>query len=230
MDTVVIGDIHGNYPALKKVFDNIPSTVENVICTGDIIGLMGYPKETVELLYNDSDITIKGNHDVAVIDYEEGHVNNQKLSKFEYNYTWRNLSSKYINWLKELNTYHESKEKGLIVAHAKPYIEESSGYKLRNRGVKKKHYTKVSSNIDDSTYNFVLLGHTHEQAALDTSRFHHDVIVLNPGTVGQNKGIAEYALIDTKKREYSLENVSYDFDKVIEKLKKENVPINFWNY
>ena len=35
----VISDIHGNYPALKAVLDDIDADgIEDVICVGDIVG------------------------------------------------------------------------------------------------------------------------------------------------------------------------------------------------
>jgi predicted phosphodiesterase len=78
-------------------------------------------------------------------------------------------------------------------------------------------------------FDYVLLGHTHEQDVLDCRQFGHDVTVLNPGSVGQPlDSEAEYAVIDTDRTSVELRSVPYDESKVVDRLQNVNVPSIWW--
>jgi len=228
MKYLVISDIHGNYPALKAILDKEKSNIDGIIFVGDIVGLMGFPSETAEAIMNESTHAVKGNHDVAVLEWKEGHVNSPELSKFELDLNWDNLSDEQVEWISNLSPLKKVPEEGLLIAHAEPSIEMASGTQKGNFGVRKKDYISVASNVDD-VYNFVLLGHTHHQAKVDCNKFGHDVTVLNPGSAGQPIGKpAEYAIIDTEEKTSSLQSVEYEYEEVENKLDTENVPIKWW--
>lgn len=230
MKIAVLSDIHANWPALKSVVNNLSNNIDGYIFVGDFIGILGRPSKVVSFAMENSIMSVKGNHDISVLENHEGHVNSQELSKFEYNITHNNLSDKQKNWVSNLNSYELNPDLGIEMAHAQPTPELSSGLEPRNYGLDNGLYTKVASNIDDSKYNFIITGHTHEQDSLDVSKFGHDIVVLNPGAVGSpgNMGKSEYAVIDTKKKTYNLEAVNYDETKVINYLKKIDVPVKWW--
>jgi len=58
----LISDIHGNLPALRAVLDEMPS-VDMLVCLGDVIGYGPYPAECFELVQEQCDIILQGNHD-----------------------------------------------------------------------------------------------------------------------------------------------------------------------
>ncbi len=225
MKLAVVSDIHANHPALKSVLNEVSENVDEIINLGDIIGLMGYPSEVVTELQENVKYNLKGNHDVAVLEYNEGHVVDERLSEFELENTMDNLTNSQINWVRELPSYLEIPSLGLLLAHAQPTPELSSGYTRHNMGVPKKKFTSAAASINDELFNFVLLGHTHQQAALDCSKFGNDVIILNPGCVGQPiDGVAEYAIINTDTQEYTLNSIKYDNDSVKSYLKTQDIP------
>lgn len=229
MKYLVISDIHGNYPALKSIFNKELDNVDGVIFVGDIIGLMGYPSETVELIMNEATHAIKGNHDIAVLEWMEGHVNSPELSEFELNLNWDNLSVEQVDWITNLGPLKRVPKEGLLMAHAKPTLELASGAERGNSGVSKGEYISVAADVDSEVYDFVLLGHTHHQGMVDCSRFGHDIIILNPGSAGQPVDkLAEYAIIDTDKKTAELSSVEYDWDEVKNHLKDLDVPIKWW--
>ena len=82
--------------------------------------------------------------------------------------------------------------------------------------------------------SLVLLGHTHEQHAIDSSQFDgdHDVTVVNPGSVGQplDSGCAEYAVVDTDTREVDLRTAEYDTDPVKARLDEHGVATHHWGW
>ncbi len=229
MKYAVISDVHANYPALKSVIDSVENKVDGVIFLGDLIGLMGYPYETAELLMDlQPEHSLKGNHDIAVLEYGEGHVNSKELSDFELNITEDNLTEEQVEWITEKPTYKEIKKQGLVMSHAKPTPELSSGIEKGNAGLKKRDYIKASSQLADD-FNFILVGHTHNQSKLDCSKFGHDIIVVNPGSVGQPiDKPAEYAIIDTDACTAELKTVDFDGDEVKEHLKSIDCPIKWW--
>ncbi len=229
MKYAVVSDVHANYPALQAVLDDVSGSVDGLICLGDLIGLMGYPRETVDTVMNESTYAVKGNHDVAVIEKQEGHVVDSELSSFELNTTWNALGDEHVEWVDGLPSYMEIPDEGLLLAHAQPTPELASGYTKHNMGMKKGKFTAAAAMVDDELFDFILLGHTHEQAVLDCSRFGNDVTVLNPGSVGQPiDGPAEYAVIDTSTGSATTATVEYDGEQVKNRLVELEIPMKWW--
>lgn len=229
MKLAVLSDIHANWPALQASVEDA-GDVDGYIFAGDFIGLLGYPSEVIEFAMEKSDLSVKGNHDISVIENNKGHVNSQELSEFELNITRNNLNNNQKKWVSELSSYKKDQDLGIVLAHAKPSPEMSTGLEPRNPGLGKGSYTKVASNFDTDIYDYIIVGHTHNQDALDVSKFGHDLIVINPGTVGSpsNIGVAEYAIIDTEEHTYELKSVEYDKDMVISHLEELDVPVKWW--
>jgi len=188
---------------------------------------MGYPSKTTDLIMDEATHAIKGNHDISVLEWNEGHVVSEKLSDFELQLNKTELTDEQINWITNLGPMKKVPDEGLIIAHAKPEIASASG--TDNGGITKGRYTSVASNIDSDLYNFVILGHTHNQAQLNCERFGHDITIMNPGSVGQPIGKpAEYAIIDTEENTVELKSVEYNYDEVVKQLESLDVPIKWW--
>lgn len=229
MKYAVISDVHANYPALKAVLSDVPSNVDGILFLGDLVGLMGYPYKTAKSLMKSTDHGLKGNHDIAVLEHGEGHVNSSELSDFELNLTVDNITQKQKEWITSNPTYKEIPEDGIVMSHAQPTPELSSGIEVRNFGLKKGSYTKAASNFDTEVYDFILVGHTHDQSKLDCSKFGHDITVLNPGSVGQSiDEPAEYAIINTDDNTAELKSVEFDSESVKQHLKSIGVPKKWW--
>lgn len=217
----IISDIHANYPALRAVVEQ--SDYDELICLGDIVGLNAFPKETVGLLREEVDYCIAGNHDVAVVEYGEGHVNDGELSRFEREYTHEQLTEEQKDWINSLGTYGELRDKGILIAHAKPYLEESSGYKMGNKGMEKGDVIEYVSKLPD-WIEYVLTGHTHEPYVLDCSKFGHEITALNPGSLGYD---GTYIEMDTESEDINIQNVEYDTDELEERLRDVS-PKRWW--
>lgn len=218
----VLSDAHANYPALQAVVDELESEVDGYIYLGDIVGLMGFPSETVSLLRERCSYVICGNHDIKVVRDNTGWVNDPELSEFERSFTHSELSEEQKEWILSLEPLEFHRDVGLVLSHGVPIPEKAHG--IREKGLDKRDFVTYASKYSDM--DFILVGHTHTQEALDCSSFGHSVVVLNPGTVGQNEdsGIAEYAVIDTDDMSYRLESVEYDIDSVRDRLREVGVP------
>ncbi|HNZ67535.1 MAG TPA: metallophosphoesterase family protein [Planctomycetota bacterium] len=69
MRYAIIFDIHGNLEALQSVLVHIKKRgIKEIICLGDIVGYGPNPIECTNIIMDTAQITLKGNHDEAVIE------------------------------------------------------------------------------------------------------------------------------------------------------------------
>ncbi|WP_145035170.1 metallophosphoesterase family protein [Caulifigura coniformis] len=73
MVRAVISDIHGNLEALEAVLSDISSQgIKEIYCLGDVIGYGPNPRECIDLVMKNCQVTILGNHDQAALFDPEG--------------------------------------------------------------------------------------------------------------------------------------------------------------
>ncbi len=71
----VISDIHSNVEALSAVLKDIRSRgISRIFCLGDVIGYGPEPRECLDLVMQNAEVTLMGNHDYAVL-YEPNKFN-----------------------------------------------------------------------------------------------------------------------------------------------------------
>ena len=69
----IISDIHGNLEALEAVLADIRQQgIKEIFCLGDIIGYGPNPRECIDLVIQNCQVTILGNHDQAALFDPEG--------------------------------------------------------------------------------------------------------------------------------------------------------------
>lgn len=210
MELGLISDIHANLPALEAVLSDMPD-VDEVVCLGDVVGYNPYPVECLELVKEECDYVLQGNHDREIKNPEVYRRNRQayeglKLAREE-------LSDEDIQYLLELPEKTEIGDTGFLGVHSHP--ENVDEY------VMPKDFPGVRPYLDD--YSGVFLGHTHVQheAVID------DRLILNPGSVGQPRDgnpKAGYAVVDTESLETDLRRTSYDIWKVVEEIEQAGLP------
>jgi len=222
---VLVSDIHGNFPALREV-RNREGLSANYIVLGDIHGLNSYPRDVMEMLgVIKPEVMLAGNHDKAIFHHHEGHVNNDALSRFERDETLNALSPQdreKMRSLPHMEVFQDGDSR-IAAAHAVPWPEQASGYEAGNAGVPKGNVPHFASIVADD-YDIVLSGHTHEQYSLDCERFGHDVLFVNPGSLGWD---GNYAILNTETKEVKLKSVEYDKERVrkhIQSVLPENAP------
>ncbi len=67
MRIAIISDIHSNVEALTEVFKVIEkSRVDRIVSLGDIVGYGASPNPCCELVRQNAEVTLLGNHDAAV--------------------------------------------------------------------------------------------------------------------------------------------------------------------
>jgi putative phosphoesterase len=211
MKIIAISDIHSNRVALDAVLTDIQSeSYDLLVCCGDVIGYYPWPTECVERIRDTADVTIQGNHDRDVSNYQRYTVNKQALYGLEY--SEEQLTENQIDWLSSRPETRELPQKTIAV-HSHP--ENTDEY------VPPRKYNSLEKFA--SKYSIILLGHTHIQSKdwLDNS------LIVNPGSVGQPRdgdSKAAYAVIDTTRGTASLRRVEYDIDSVYEKVQQVQLP------
>ncbi len=64
----IISDIHSNIEALSAVLADIAARdIKQIICLGDVIGYGPQPRECLDLIMKNCQVTLMGNHDYAVM-------------------------------------------------------------------------------------------------------------------------------------------------------------------
>lgn len=204
--TAVISDIHGNYPALKAVLDNIDSDgIEDVICLGDIVGYYCQVNECIDLLRERNIYCLLGNHDYYMI---SGTCCNSRTVKMCIDYQKTIIRQDNFEWLSSLKPDYDTADISFRHGGWNDAIEE--------------RITCFDFDIVKSmgqTYFFS--GHTHIQ----NIQYNNDVrkIYCNPGAVGQprdGKPSAAYAIVDDKG--INLCRIEYDINAIVKQMKEQH--------
>ena len=224
-EIAVLSDIHGNLPALEAVLEDMPADLTAIVCLGDIIGYNAQPKACLETVREVCTHIIRGNHDRDVVNPERYRASGWSLSggnvavRKGLELAREKLSEREIEWLQDLpdtTTIHSNR---LLLCHSHP--EERDTY------VRKGDFPSVSTYMDPET-EFLLVGHTHEQAAVNMSNFDRHGWVVNPGSVGQPRDgtEAKYAIVSAEDDTLAvdLRSVSYPVDEIVRRNAEYELP------
>jgi len=203
--TAILSDIHGNLPALESVLEDMAQyNIDRVISLGDVSGYYLYINEVIELLREHKAINLIGNHDRYIIDNTE--CPRSTSANFCLTYQKSVISDKNRAWLAKSSP-------SLILGEAS-FVhggwddpEDEYLYKIN------------ASYFERFDEKFFFCGHTHVQKHI---QFENGQCFTNPGSVGQPRdGIntAAYCLFDEKTGSVALKRVTYDIDKVANKMK-----------
>ena len=226
----VIADIHGNISALESVIDEFDERgVDEFVCVGDIIGVLGSPGEVASLVKDHAREAILGNHDLRVAPQRDW-MPVHDFEVVEYEHTLDELDEETYDWLVNLPGMVTTDDR-LILAHSRPDPDAPSGTTEGDAGVLPREFTSIATDFEDS---ILLLGHTHYQHAVALDKFEgQSGVVLNPGSVGfpfnyeteeQDDGNttyfgkASFAVVDVETQEFELGSVLYDSTPVVEHL------------
>jgi predicted phosphodiesterase len=203
----IYSDIHGNLEALQRVMESMNRLgVQKKVCLGDIVGYGPFPNECVEIVAENSDVVILGNHDSVAIGLESADGWNNYNAQKAIEWTSRILTPASIEFFGKL-PYMVS-EPPLLFVHASPWSPADWRY--------------VSS-LDDAVDAFsffnekiCFIGHTHyptivimegEQSFKVSETLFHTLApdqssLVNDGSVGQPRDripLASWFLFDTEK-------------------------------
>lgn len=205
MRTLILGDIHGNLPALEKVL-TMEKDVDQIICHGDVVNYGPWSNECVRVLSELRNcICLKGNHEEYFLSGAYG-GSNQLVKEF-FKFCFERFKEK-----KTIQLYDESVSTGeFLVQHT-----------IFNR------YIFLDSEVPSLDRNYII-GHSHQQFKREISGH----TLINTGSLGQNRefiNMANYIIYEDSQRNISLKNFTYDIDLVIKEMKSQGYPSDCVNY
>lgn len=191
----VLSDVHGNYPALIAVLDEMDRAgCDRILSLGDVAGYYCMVNECIEELRKRSVLNVLGNHDSYIVNH--GRCPRSGTVNYCLDYQRRILKPENLQWLCQSVPF--IKENGMWLVHGgwNDFVDE---------------YVSDFSFVDDASDSKLFIsGHTHIQKEV-TGRY---AKYYNPGSVGQPRDhlpTAGYLLIDDSGK-VTLKRTEYDID------------------
>lgn len=222
MRYAIISDIHSNLEALQTAMEYIQSaSVDTIICLGDIVGYGPRPNECVEIIRQNCQVCLMGNHDHAVIGRTDIHYFNQ-YARDSVLWTQKQLSPENKNFLKALPFTHEIGD--TLFVHSTPANPEEWEYIFSDLDARQ--------NLDSVFYKMIFIGHSHipvvfpyHQPSFFKETFQVDLenerYIINVGSIGQprnNDPRACFVIYDDTEMTVNYIRLEYDVKKTFQDI------------
>jgi predicted phosphodiesterase len=162
----IVSDIHGNYPALQAVLDELDRlSISTIICLGDTAGYYSQVNETCAALRMRNVFSLMGNHDRYLTSDAVCPRSNSATRCIEYQASI--IEDSHLAWLGSLPD--SAQIHGLDIVHGGwgDHLEE--------------YMTPASEYFSEMGSTAFASGHTHEQLLWSDGSKKY----CNPGSVGQ---------------------------------------------
>ncbi|BAB60361.1 hypothetical protein [Thermoplasma volcanium GSS1] len=212
MKVIIYSDIHANLEAMKEVIKR--EKFDIAIFLGDVVDYGPKPAETLDLVMENMDYGVMGNHDYAAATGEDCNCapDMHDLSEFSRKeVTLPSLSSEDLKRLSSLKEFVDTEIDGrkILMTHASPN-NHLFGYLFATEAEmvwKDKRY---------SSYDLIMVGHTHFQMLYRNK-------IINPGSAGQPRDgdwRPMYAIWDTDADEVIFKRFKYDNNTTWKQIKE----------
>ncbi len=210
MKILVCSDIHGNVHAQERVIKS--EQFDKSIFLGDIVDYGPKPSEAIDLIRDNFDTVVQGNHDYAAATGRDCMCSQENHDLSVYTREKITMQTVGKNDMAYLASLPKSKRieiggRTFEINHGSPE-NRLFGYLYPSR-VSGSSLTDENGKRTDSDY--LLVGHTHHQFAIPME----GMMIINPGSIGQPRdGFPDpsYAIIDTDNWSISLKRVKFDRD------------------
>ncbi len=227
----VFSDIHGNYPALRRVLEVLDrEQVDALVCCGDVVGYGANPNECVQILRERGIPTIAGNHDYAALGRIDITYFNE-IAKRSIGWTKTALQPENEDFLRDLPMTIEAGD--MLFVHSSPKSPENWNYVLTLGDARQsfKHFGQRVCFIGHSHTPFVVENHegnlvcpTTPAVDLQEGRQY----LVNVGSVGQPRDRnpdACFAIYDRESLRIEIRRVEYDIDEAQQAIRREGLPV-----
>jgi diadenosine tetraphosphatase ApaH/serine/threonine PP2A family protein phosphatase len=234
MRVAILTDIHANLPALQAVLEAIDEAgIEHRWCLGDVVGYGAQPDECTRLVSDQCELSLVGNHDLAVI----GEIDTEVFSASAaaaVEWTRANSDGSTLEFLKGLKPENTEQEVGLYHASPRDPVWE---YVLA--------VDQARECMEEQSARVSLIGHSHvalwfsdgdgptggnggaqaeggKEVDLSEQRW-----LLNPGSVGQPRDgdpRAAWLELDTDAWKATYHRRGYDIDSAAEAIREAGLP------
>ncbi|GMT41763.1 MAG: metallophosphoesterase [bacterium] len=231
MKIAVYSDIHSNLGAFEAVLKDLNrQKVDMKIFLGDIVGYGPNPNECIDLVKENADVILGGNHDWAAVGLTDTSYFNP-FAKQSLDWTIENLTDENKKFLKSLKP--ELITEDYHLAHSSPLEPKAWHYMLSIQDAQD-NYFHLKKDI-------CFIGHSHQPIILeyvdqknilpirDLYKTLNDnrKYLVNVGSVGQPRDSnpdACYLTLNTKTRDVEYRRVEYDIKKCQKLMIKHNLP------
>jgi predicted phosphodiesterase len=218
----IISDIHGNLVALQTVLSDLQKKrIERIVCLGDVAATGPQPREVTELLRTMKCPCIMGNTDELLAKDLPEDLKDEQISEGE---RWRleeldawtrrqvtGSQRRYLLTFKQVVKLTLGRGLTLLCYHGSPRSNEEEILAITPD-------EELSKCLEGHTADMFAGGHTHAQML---RRFRNSII-FNPGSVGlaivkdpsggaRNPARAEYAIVNSDGKTFSVELLSVPY-------------------
>ena len=135
MRNAYISDVHANLEALTAVFEDIETqSVQNIYFLGDVVGYGANPNECCDMIKNNCDSAIAGNHDHAALGIMDISVFNDRAAE-AIMWTFEVMNEATTTYLEKQPLTREIENQDVFLAHGSPYDPEQWLYVLSMQDV-----------------------------------------------------------------------------------------------
>jgi len=230
MRYAIISDIHGNLEALKAVLQDIKDQqVDKVVCLGDVVGYGPAPNECVQLIRENADVCLMGNHDYAAIGKEPIEYFN-KFARQAILWTRRQLTPENLAFLEERPfTYIEG---DVTFVHSSPYRPEEWIYIISARDALP-HFNYMQTRIAFVGHSHVAIGVAKDEHHFWTwvengEQLHKNArYIINVGSVGQPRDgdpRSCYGVYISEEDVFYFRRVEYDIEATQRQMQEQHLP------
>ena len=203
----IISDIHGNYPALMSVLEELDKIgCNNIVSLGDVCGYYCMVNECIEELRKRNIKNIMGNHDYYVVNNEK--CGRSYTANLCLDYQREVITADNLEWLAQSVDNIILDNIWMVHGGFKDFLDEY----IEDFG-----FLNCHSNI-----KIYVSGHTHVQKKV-SGKFG---IYVNPGSVGQPRdhlATAGYAVIYDEEH-IVLGRTEYEIDRIYDEMLKAGFP------
>ncbi len=224
----LIGDAHGNLPALEAVLAHAHEQgVEAIWNVGDFVGYGAFPDEVVKLLQREEALSIAGNYDLKALQVKrrkakwQKNKHPEKLLAFEWAYD--HLSPESRSYLKSLPEEQRLTAGGrrILLTHGSPISNEEP----LTTETTDDHLRELAQKADADV---IICGHSHQPFArrVDETWF------INTGSVGRpddGDPRAGYAVLRIAPDSLDVQHyrIEYDTERIAAAIREHGLPESF---
>ena len=235
MKIAFISDIHSNFQALSAVFAYLQDEkVDRIYCAGDIVGYCAQPNECVSLLREEKVISVKGNHDEAIL-MKEDPDNFSGPATEAIRWQKEIITEKNLEYLNNLQGSLVIEEDSIRMTHGSPDFPEGYHYILSG--------DDVSEPFESFDEQICIVGHSHKPVAFkqdkktrQTEEISLAVIkieegfkyIINIGSVGQPRDRVPKACVYiyySDKKVFARIRLDYDIETAKQKIMGTPLPL-----
>jgi diadenosine tetraphosphatase ApaH/serine/threonine PP2A family protein phosphatase len=232
MNVAIVTDIHSNLPALEAVLEAVSaSKAEQTWCLGDVVGYGAQPDRCAELVAEQCELSLVGNHDLAVL----GEIDTDVFSAAAaaaVGWTQANCKPETIKFLRGLKA--EDTEQDAALYHASPrdpvweYVlavdQAAACMEEQAQRVSLIGHSHVALFFSDGDGEGATGGQAEGGRVMDVSSGRW---MLNPGSVGQPRDgdpRAAWLELDTEAWTATYHRVDYEIDRAADAIREAGLP------